>query len=294
MGHVDESFEAARQITQKFARSFYFASKALDPETRNACYAVYAFCRSADDAVDLLAERNETAQEALRPYFTYISALQGDPKDKNEALPKWWEAWAATVRRYDIPIVYFEELLKGLAMDQGRVRIADGQELRLYCYRVASVVGMMLTHIFVRNPSAELLQYAEAMGRAMQLTNILRDVAEDWERDRIYLPQSELKAFGVDEESIASRRMTKALRGYLRAKVFEARGYYREAERGIRELPRGRIRLAVWIMRYVYGGILDVIEEREYDIFSSRAYVSFPRKIVLAFQAFRAERMSDL
>jgi phytoene synthase len=288
MIRLEDSFIAAREITRKHAKSFYFASLALNRELRMVCYAIYAFCRCADDAVDL-AQSDAEVEEGIKTYRRYIDALEKQSKGYEE-LPAWWWAWAETVNRYQIPKDYFYELLEGLAMDQGKVRLENGDMLRLYCYRVASVVGLMLTHIYVERPSDDLLSYAAALGRAMQLTNILRDVEEDWERGRLYLPLSELKGWGIDEAVFAKKQMTVELRRYIKAKVEEARGYYREAEEGIRRLPASGRRLAVWVMRYVYAEILEEIVKRDYDLFCGRAKVGLARKLILACRAWRAHR----
>ncbi len=287
---IESSIKEAREITLRHAKSFYFASLALNKELRSACYAIYAFCRCADDAVDCVSgEKN--VKEAIEEYRSYIDALDGN-RDRKD-LPVWWSAWASAVEKYQIPREYFYELLQGLAMDQGKVRIPDTATLKLYCYRVASVVGLMLTHIYVERPSEDLLIYAATLGEAMQLTNILRDVEEDWDRDRLYLPLSELKEWGIDEKVFEERKMTEPLRLYIKAKTEEARGYYRKAEVGIQRLPADGARLAVWVMRFVYAEILEEIAKRDYDLFQGRAKVGLGRKWILALQAWGAHRRSE-
>ena len=286
MGALEYSYQVAREITRRHAKSFYFASFALRREQRDACYAIYAFCRSADDAVD--CSHWGAIQKVLDEYRYYIDAL--GMIDDDRFLPAWWRAWERTVEQYQIPRKYFYELIEGLAMDEGKVRLSDAAALKLYCYRVGSVVGLMLTHIYVKNPSGDLLAYAAALGEAMQLTNILRDVEEDWNRGRLYLPLNELAERGIDEKVFEKRRMTEQLRVYIKAKVEEARACYQKAEAGIRRLPGLRVQLAVWVMRLIYAEILEEIAKRDYDIFRGRVCVSLLRKCFLALRAWREQR----
>lgn len=283
-GMIDESVKAGlrtcrgdrvcRRITREYARSFYFASHCLPREARRHAYAVYGFCRWADNAVDEAesagegARRLDLAREMLDVAYGRVPA------------PAGVEAFRRTVRERAIPRRLFDDLLDGMEMDLTITRYADFPALEGYCYRVAGVVGLMMTHIFGYRDERCFSQ-ALALGNAMQLTNILRDVDEDYRRGRVYLPQDELVRFGVTEEQIAERRVDEAFRRLMRYQVARARSYYRRAEEGIPWLVGGSSRLTVRVMGRVYGGILDEIERRGHDVFGARARVPTARKVWL-------------
>ena len=165
-----------------------------------------------------------------------------------------------------------------MEMDLDVTRYADFNELDRYCYRVAGVVGLMMTHVFGYR-SERCWSNALALGTAMQLTNILRDVAEDFRMGRVYLPQDELARFGVDERQLREGRVDDRFRSLMRFQVDRARRYYREAEAGIPDLIGDSSRLTVRVMGRVYGGILGAIERQGLDVFRARARVDTPRKL---------------
>jgi phytoene synthase len=165
-----------------------------------------------------------------------------------------------------------------MEMDLDVTRYASFAELDRYCYRVAGVVGLMMTHVFGYR-SESCLPNALALGTAMQLTNILRDVAEDLRMGRIYLPQDELARFGVDEAQLIEGRVDSNFRSLMRFQIDRARRYYAEAEAGIPWLLGDSSRLTVRVMGRLYGGILGAIERQELDVFRQRARVSTPRKL---------------
>jgi phytoene synthase len=265
-------------MTRHHAKTFYFASHVLPAQKRSDAYAVYAFCRYVDDQVDLAPD--EAARlRALADLHHLLHAACG--QGELRASLAWLPAFRETVSRRNIPERYFEDLLTGVEMDRGRVRVADWPELDRYCYHVASVVGLIMVHVLA-TPSPELLEPARDLGTAMQLTNILRDVAEDWERDRVYLPANELAKFGLSEEDIAAQRLDDAFRAFMRFQIDRAREFYRRAGRGIIGLPDDGSRFCVRLMSTVYGGILEEIERAHFDVYRGRVRVSFPRKMWLA------------
>jgi phytoene synthase len=273
---------ACREITRRHARTFYFASRVLPAAKRTDAYAVYAFCRHADDAIDHAPGEVERYQAALQ-LRTLLALVYAGDETPDATLP-WLPAFRETVVRRAIPQRYFDDLLTGVEMDRGRVRIANWPELDRYCYHVASVVGLIMVHVFAE-PTPERLGPARDLGTAMQLTNILRDIREDWTRDRLYLPTDELEKFGLGEDDMARVRVTEPFRAFMRFQIDRARGYYAAAQPGIVTLPGDGTRFAVRLMRTIYGGILDEIERADYDVFSRRARVSLPRKIWLAAHA---------
>lgn len=280
------SREACRRMTQHHAKTFYFASHVLPAQKRNDAYAVYAFCRHVDDQIDLAPD--ETARRhafvQLREMLDVACSITDKIEPSMPQLP-WLPAFQETVKRRSIPTKYFEDLLVGVEMDQGAVRIKTWEELETYCYHVASVVGLIMVHVLAE-PSPELLKPAGDLGTAMQLTNILRDIREDWQRDRLYLPFDELEKFGLNTEDIALGRMTDAFRAMMRSQIGRARAYYSYAEPGIVKLPDDGSRFCVRLMSTIYGTILNEIERTDYQVYRRRVRVSLARKLWLGTKLY--------
>jgi len=273
-------------MTRHHAKTFYFASHVLPWHKRGDAYAIYAFCRYVDDRIDLAPDEASRVR-AFGELKNLLVAVYEDgdrPLEREAELP-WLPAFRETVRRRAIPQNYFRELLTGVEMDRGRVRLATWEELDTYCYHVASVVGLIMVHVLAK-PSPELLKPARDLGTAMQLTNILRDIHEDWGRDRLYLPSDELEKFGLTGEDIAHKRVTDAFRAMMRFQVGRARAYYSYAEPGIAALPADGSRFCVRLMSTIYGAILDEIERADYQVYRSRARVSLLRKCWLALSSY--------
>ncbi|GAC1334084.1 MAG: hypothetical protein NVSMB14_01090 [Isosphaeraceae bacterium] len=167
-----------------------------------------------------------------------------------------------------------------MEMDLTITRYADFAALDLYCYRVAGVVGLMMTHVF-GFVDRSCLTYAVALGKAMQLTNILRDVSEDFDRGRVYLPQDELARFGISEEQLRLRFADDRFRSFVQFQIRRAREYYAAAEPGVPMLVCGAAQLTVRVMGRLYGAILEAIEGLDYDVFRARAFVPLSRKMAL-------------
>lgn len=279
---LTESREACRTMTREHAKTFYFASHTLPRTKRRDAYAVYAFCRYVDDQIDLapgdptpaLARLRSLLDTAYRPHALDESFILSLP---------WFTAFSETIDRRAIPKNYFEDLLIGVEMDCCRVRLETWTQLDEYCYHVASVVGLIMVHVLTQ-PSAALLAPAGHLGTAMQLTNILRDIREDWDRDRLYLPVKELEKFGLTSEDIAQQRGGDAFRAMMRYQIGRARAYYSLAQPGIKALPRDGSQLTVRLMSTIYGAILDEIEKVDYQVFRGRVRVSFLRKLWLALK----------
>lgn len=277
-------------MTQHHAKTFYFASHVLPPQKRSDAYCVYAFCRYVDDQVDLAPD--EAAR--VRALAELSQLLQAAYSTEGEAAVfkdklSWLAAFQETIRRRTIPEDYFEDLIAGVEMDRGRVRLQNWPELDRYCYHVASVVGLIMVHVLT-DPAPELLTPARDLGTAMQLTNILRDIKEDWERDRIYLPADELAKFGLGESDMAAGQVNEAFKKMLRFQVARARDFYQRAEPGIAKLPKDGSQFCARLMSTVYGAILDEIERADYQVFRGRVRVSLPRKLALAARAWISGR----
>jgi phytoene synthase len=181
-------------------------------------------------------------------------------------------AWADARQRYQIPARYAEQLVEGVSRDLDQDRYETFTDLATYSYGVASTVGLMSMHIIgFTNPDA--IPYAIKLGLALQMTNILRDVGEDWQRGRLYLPNEELEAFGLTEDDIAAGEVTDKWREFMRFQIERTRQLYEESWTGIMMLHKDG-RFAIAAAAGLYRGILDSIEANDYDVFNHRAHVS--------------------
>ncbi len=270
LGIPDESLEHAYAtcdaITAQHSRTFLLASGLLPFAKRRAVRALYAFCRTSDDIVDRNPE-GETAepQAALRDWRQRALGYSTDEADG------FLLAWIDTCATYSIPRIYAEQLIDGVAQDLICNRYATFEELTVYCYAVASTVGLMSMHIVgFTDPTA--VPYAVKLGVALQLTNILRDVGEDWRSGRLYLPTEELAAFGLCEADVAAGQVDERWRAFMRYQIERVRRLYADALPGIALLhPDGRFAIAA--AAELYRCILDDIEAHDYAVFHRRAHV---------------------
>lgn len=278
---LHRNYELCRKYTRQYARTFYFASHVLPKQKRYAAYAVYAFCRYADEIVDSprfdasqARRRLDDLREQLRRLYHHSPLMDARLR-----------ALQDTVMRYTIPQDHFLDLLRGVEMDLDRRSFATFGELQQYCYCVASTVGLIMARIFgVRDESA--LSCAADLGTAMQLTNILRDVGEDLQRGRVYLPQNELNEFGYLSAQLMQGIVNDEFRSLMRFNIERARWYYRQADRGIPCLTNDGSRFCVRLMRRTYARILDDIERHDYNVFRRRAFVPGWKKLSIALGAF--------
>lgn len=260
---LEEAYAHCETLTAVHSRSFSLASALLPAGKRQAARALYAFCRTTDDIVDYPSQETP---EALCNWWG--RSLTNQPASQDLVAV----AWADTRLKYQVPTRYAEQLILGVGQDLLQTRYETFSDLANYCYGVASTVGLMSMHIIGFNDD-EAIPYAVKLGVALQLTNILRDVAEDWQRGRVYLPQEELEAFGLSEADIARGRVNDRWRKFMKYQIDRARALYDEAWPGIGMLaPEGR--LAIGAAAEFYRAILDDIEAHDYDVFSRRAYVS--------------------
>lgn len=267
---LNQAYLNAAEITAHYSKSFYFASAFLPYPKRLAVRALYAFCRTVDDIVDVGKDGHDSYQ-ALQ---TWRQIVQHPPAELRHPVAL---AWVDTLQRYAIPRRYALQLIDGVAQDIEQHRYTTFDQLATYCYSVASTVGLMSMHI-IGYESQEAFPYAIKLGVALQLTNILRDVGEDYRNGRIYLPLQELEAFGLDESDLFAGQVTPRWRQFMRFQILRARQLYAEAAPGIRLLkPDGR--LAVAAALDVYRAILEKIEANDYDVFHRRASLSSSEKI---------------
>jgi phytoene synthase len=273
---VEAAFRYSRGVTRKGSKSFYFGAKLLPTAKRRAVWALYTFCRSSDDLVDNAIARQNTAKAyiQLEGWETELRhAFEGQVNPTRPGMA----ALTQTIDTFKLPSAPMFELLEGMRMDLGQTRYANFEELKQYCYRVASTVGLIITRIIGYSDEAAL-DYAIDLGIAMQLTNILRDVGEDARNGRIYLPQDELHRFGYCEQELMRGEINTRWISLMKFQVARARQYYRMAWPGIAYLDP-RCQLSIAVAARLYSHILDRIEHNQYDVFTRRAYVPTSQKI---------------
>ncbi len=289
-GHDDR--EACTALVRTHARTFVAASRFLPSEKRRAAFAVYAFCRIADDIVDESPASTDVARDTLeRHRQSLIATVHGVPDG-----PYFRElAWA--MRRFGISPRPFHALINTLHGDLAPGEIATWDVLSSYCRGVASTVGEMCAHVFGLPVHAaereDALRHARTLGIALQLTNILRDVGEDAARGRCYLPTADLAAFGVARHEVLERTIDprdERWRGLMRHEIARARALYTDAAPGIRMLSADAQCCALICARG-YAAILGAIEQRDFDSLRGRARVSTSRKALIILDAWRATSM---
>jgi 15-cis-phytoene synthase len=273
-----EAYRSCLEITRRNSRSFFLSSQLLPPEKRRAVRALYAFCRTSDDLVD---QPQVNAMQALAAWVALVHAPQ--PPPDNAVLL----AWNDTLHRYAVPRALPDELLAGIAMDLTVNRYDTFDDLWLYCYRVASVVGLISMRIIGYREGA--VNYAIKLGVALQLTNILRDVGEDAQRGRVYLPREDLERFGLSADDILNGRCDQAFRALMRFEIERAHCLYEAAWPGIALLnPDGQMAIAA--AAEIYRGILGKIHQNNYNVYHRRACVPLAHKLWLLWRARRRLR----
>ena len=273
-----EAYAECERIIRRHSKSFYFSSQFLAPETRQAVRALYAFCRTTDDIVDL-AERDPA--RALATWVRQVRTVR--PVAHNPVLL----AWSDTRTRYALDPALVDELLAGVAMDLTINRYESFADLWLYCYRVASVVGLLVMGITGHQAGAE--PFAIKLGVALQLTNILRDVGEDARRGRVYLPQEDLRRFGLTADDILAEVFDERFKALMRFEVTRAHRLYDESWPGIGLLPANS-RFAIAAASRVYRGILDKLAANGYDAYTRRAHLTTREKLIQLPQIWFATR----
>lgn len=281
-----DAYEFCRQITAKYSKTFYLATLLMPEEKRRAIWAIYVWCRRTDELMDGPQSRLTTPETLDRWEQQLESVFAGQPLDDGDV------ALVDTLERFPIDIQPFRDMIAGQRMDLHRSRYETFDDLKLYCYRVAGTVGLMTSPVLgfdnsdskapwdCQGNGNDPVEEAIALGIANQLANILRDVGEDARRGRIYLPLEELALFDYTEQDLFNGVVDDRWRELMRFQIQRARKYYTQAERGIRALSSDS-RWPVWAALMLYQGILDVIERNQFDVFSQRAYVPKPQKLLL-------------
>jgi 15-cis-phytoene synthase len=295
MPSLEEAYEACRRETAEWAKTFYLGTLLMPPAKRRAIWAIYVWCRRTDelmDSAEALARPEQELADRLDAWEARTRALfAGEVHDGLDLVMR------DTIERYPQPLQPYLDMIEGMRMDLTTTRYADFQQLYLYCYRVAGTVGLMTQEVMGVDPAYTSAPWSErpdtseaavALGIANQLTNILRDVGEDRARGRIYLPQEDLLRFGYSEAELLAGVLNDSWRELMRFQLARARDWFARSEAGVRWLAPDA-RWPVWASLRLYRGILDVIEELDYDVFNHRAYVptsgkmlDLPRSFVIA------------
>jgi len=276
---LQEAYEACRQETARWAKTFYLGTMLLPPAKRRAIWAIYVWCRRTDELMDsaqaltlparVLLDRLDAWEERTRALFD------------GRAIDALGRVMVDTIERFPQPLQAYLDMIEGQRMDVLRDRYASFSDLQLYCYRVAGTVGLMTQEVmgvdeaYTSAPWSERPDTSEAavaLGIANQLTNILRDVGEDRGRGRIYLPQEDLDRFRYSEADLMAGRLNENWQALMSFQLERAREWFNRSEAGVRWLAPDA-RWPVWASLRLYRGILDVIERLDYDVFNHRAFV---------------------
>jgi len=273
--------EYCQDKTAKSGSSFYYSFLFLPKTKRLAITALYAFCREVDDIADAEMD-NKIKLVKLEWWRSEIESLF-----TGSAHHPVSQALIVPIKNFNLEKKYFLEIIDGMEMDLKEVRIANFEELNLYCYRVAGVVGILSASIFGYS-DPKTLEYAKKLGLALQLTNIIRDVYEDSLRNRLYLPQDELKQYGVTEKQIFNRENTEAFHKLISFHAERAHQCYREAFDSLPIQDRYKQKTGT-IMAAIYENTLNEMESDQLQVLKHKVVIPPLRKIIIAFKTFFKE-----
>ena len=270
---LNEAYNICSNTTRNEAKNFYYAFLTLPRMKRRAIYTIYAFCRLCDD----IADGDSGIEEKLQ----HIRCVRHNLEmvDFDESREPVYIALSDVITQFNIPVEYFNSLLSGMEMDLSKARYENFSELEEYCYRAASVVGLMCIHVFgIKDARAE--ECAINLGKAMQLTNICRDVRDDFQLGRIYLPADEMRRFGYSEELLESLQVTHEFTELMKYQIARARSYFVDGMRILDYLERDA-RVCTSLLGNLYVALLDRIERNGYDVLTTRISLTLPEKLFL-------------
>jgi len=279
ISQLDQAYEICRKETQQWAKTFYLGTILLTQEKRKAIWAIYVWCRRTDEIMDS-AEASTKSQDELSDN---LDSWEENTKNvfKGKIKTELDSVLLDTIEKYPQSIQPYLDMIDGQRMDLNKFRYKDFDELKLYCYRVAGTVGLMTQNVmgidsaYTSAPwsaKPDPSEAAIALGIANQLTNILRDVGEDRQRGRIYLPQEDIEKFNYSEEKLLKGEINKQWKALMKFQLTRARDWFQKSEDGIKWLSSDA-RWPVWTSLRLYRGILDSIERLDYDVFNNRAFV---------------------
>ncbi len=276
---IDKAYEICRKETQKWAKTFYLGTLLLPLEKRKAIWAIYVWCRRTDEIMDSLEASTKSKEELSDNLHQWEentkNIFKGNIKSELDAV------LVDTIEKYPQSIQPYLDMIEGQRMDLYKFRYKNFSELKLYCYRVAGTVGLMIQNVmgidkaYTSAPWSDTPDPSEAaiaLGIANQLTNILRDVGEDRQRGRIYLPQEDIEKFNYSEKELLNGEINNQWRILMNFQLTRARDWFQKSEDGIKWLSADA-RWPVWTSLRLYRGILDSIERLDYDVFNNRAFV---------------------
>jgi phytoene synthase len=273
------------QVTRKSRSNFFFAFLALPRHRRDALYAVYAFCRTVDDVVDLGSDPGAQRAELGRWRADIARCYEGGSIEHPIA-----RQLAAAVQDFHLPRAALEAIVDGCEMDLTQATYETAEDLEPYCYRVASAVGLCCIEIFgYTDPRAR--QYAVSLGMALQLTNIIRDVGADARNGRVYIPQADLRRFGVSNDDLRAARYGDAFVALMAHEAARARGYYADARAAYPGVD-ARSLVAAEIMGRIYYALLEEIEARRFRVFDARVTLPARRKAAIALRCWAGARVA--
>jgi len=275
--NLPESYELCRRVQRAHSRTYYFSTQLFPPEVRPHVHALYAFMRYADEIVDNPHGTGPEEQlSSLEAFERETVAAIGGEEVPNPVL----RAFANTARMHGIRLETIAAFIESMKMDTRVTRYQTYKDLETYTYGSAAVVGLMMCRVIgVTDERAD--PHAEALGVAMQLTNFLRDIGEDWRRGRIYVPLEDLDRFGYTEEDLAAGVVDERFIRLMKFESERTRDLYDFAARGLDHIPPGR-RYPVAVARELYEAILDRIEAQDYDVYARRAETSLAGKLAVA------------
>jgi len=279
ISQLDKAYEICRKETQQWAKTFYLGTLLLPQEKRKAIWAIYVWCRRTDEIMDS-TEASTKSQDELSDNLdeweeNTKNVFKGNIKSELDSV------LLDTIEKYPQSIQPYLDMIDGQRMDLNKFRYKDFDELKLYCYRVAGTVGLMTQNVmgidsaYTTAPwsaKPDPSESAIALGIANQLTNILRDVGEDRQRGRIYLPQEDIEKFNYSEEKLLKGEINNQWKELMKFQLTRARDWFQKSEDGIKWLSSDA-RWPVWTSLRLYRGILDSIERLDYDVFNNRAFV---------------------
>lgn len=278
---MDKYTQAVEAVTKQFGTSYYFATRFLPMDLRQATYALYSFFRIPDEIVDNTINQNPEAilQELEDWEAMWHQAYAGD-KTKYPVL----NITAEVFRKYEIPYQYSLDFLTAMKQDVYTNRYQTYADLQAYMYGSASVVGLMMSYIIGFN-NIKALEYAPYLGEAMQLTNFIRDIGEDYQtRGRIYMPQEDMQKYNISESIIEKNKITPEFIELIKFEIKKARELYRKSDQGLKYLNK-KGRFAVIMASRMYEAILDKVEQNKYDVLNKRARTSKREKIYILGKA---------
>ncbi len=274
-----DTIRVAKNIQKKYGTSYHLATSFLTPAIRNAVYILYAFVRIPDEYVDN-PEHGSDPRKLLQNWKEEWTVMYQTNVGNNDILRATREIFIA----HSIPFSLSIEFIDAMISDTTINRFGTYKDLQAYMRGSADVVGLMLTYIFGYSDS-QALTYAPLLGSAMQLTNILRDIHEDYLRGRIYIPQEDMGIYGVTEDMIRNKAVTPEFISLMKFEIQRARDLYREAERGIPMLSK-ESQYAVTVASRLYEHILTAIERQSYDVFTRRARITIIEKIYILIHTY--------